>query len=180
VDSLAEFLLARIAEDEAAANAAPTRQWRVADLPPQGHWASSGVRPGVQTAWVSGHSTTVVEVPDGGGAQPGVEAHIARWDPARVLAECEAKRRIIEGGGSQCGGYYPPGNEIRIEQEENAEELGIEFQPHWPEDYAPFCDGCAAAQSADRDWERTLRALAGVHSAHPDYRPEWRLDRDPA
>ncbi len=22
--------------------------------------------------------------------------HIARWDPARVLAECEAKRRIIE------------------------------------------------------------------------------------
>jgi hypothetical protein len=22
--------------------------------------------------------------------------HIARWDPARVLAECEAKRRIVE------------------------------------------------------------------------------------
>ena len=29
--------------------------------------------------------------------------HIARWDPARVLAECEAKRRIIE----LCGGWVP-------------------------------------------------------------------------
>jgi hypothetical protein len=27
---------------------------------------------------------------------PEDRAHIARWDPARVLAECEAKRRIVE------------------------------------------------------------------------------------
>jgi hypothetical protein len=164
VDSLAEFLLARIAEDEVAATEAGADSWEVADER-KVRWVRNG---GNAHGWAAFADL------------PTATVHIARWDPARVLAECEAKRRIIEGGGSQCGGYYPPGNEIRIEQEENAEELGIEFQPHWPEDYAPFCDGCAAAQSADRDWERTLRALAGVHSAHPDYRPEWRLDRDPA
>jgi hypothetical protein len=62
VDDLAEFLLARVAEDEAAANASPTRQWRVGDLTPQGHWASGGVRPGVQTAWVS--SYRIARVPE--------------------------------------------------------------------------------------------------------------------
>ena len=60
--TLAEFLLARIAEDEAIARRSV-------------NW-SEGI-----TEWA-----------DGG--DPDWE-HIARWDPARVLAECEAKREIV-------------------------------------------------------------------------------------
>jgi hypothetical protein len=63
--TLTEFLLARIAEDEAAARAV-----------------------GWTPRWVMAH-----DLPD---APPGIVAHIARHDPARVLAECAAKRRIVE------------------------------------------------------------------------------------
>lgn len=34
--------------------------------------------------------------PFGGGLGHGTAAHIVRWDPARVLAEVEAKRRILD------------------------------------------------------------------------------------
>jgi hypothetical protein len=29
------------------------------------------------------------------------DVHVSRWDPARVLAECEAKRRIVEWMGDK-------------------------------------------------------------------------------
>jgi hypothetical protein len=66
--TLTEFLLARIAEDEATAREAQTLASIYTD--PQWHW--------------------LVAHNDG-----------SRWqqtshDPARVLAECEAKRRIVE------------------------------------------------------------------------------------
>lgn len=71
--TLTEFLLARIAEDEADARKA---------MP--GPWTSDG---GVY----AGHPTNeVVDYTYEDNAD-----HIARWDPARVLAECDAKRRIV-------------------------------------------------------------------------------------
>jgi hypothetical protein len=60
---LAEFLLARIAEDEAVAREAV--RWSEG----ASQWGDSG--------------------------EPDWE-HIARHDPARVLAECDAKRRIVQ------------------------------------------------------------------------------------
>ena len=60
---LAEFLAARVADDEEAAQAAV--RWSEGAT----EWADAG-----EPDW----------------------QHIARWDPARVLAECEAKRRIVE------------------------------------------------------------------------------------
>jgi len=77
---LAEFLLARIAEDETGARQA------VGDGP-----ASWTARPYWFTASLSadipGVTTDELHLDH---AQ-----HIARWDPARVLAECEAKRRVV-------------------------------------------------------------------------------------
>lgn len=98
MSDLAEFLLERIAEDEAIARAAigtaafqrQTGHWSFEDVP-----AKYGVTP------------IVFAVADGGGKTQVANlamawernergAHIARFDPARILAECDAKRRIIE------------------------------------------------------------------------------------
>ena len=82
--NLADFLLARIAEDEADARMADRGvPWRSYERPScSGIWGS--VEPG-------GRGYRVATLPRA------LEAdHIARWDPARVLAECDAKRRIVE------------------------------------------------------------------------------------
>lgn len=71
MSALTTFLLARIAEDEEVA--------RATAIPP---WTSDGHYVGNHT-WIA-----EVDGPEDG-------RHIARWDPARVLAECEAKRAIV-------------------------------------------------------------------------------------
>lgn len=78
--SLADFLEAQIAEDEQAARASQSQHW----TPTQG---------GGFGMLYDEHERVVIY--DEG--QPSMEeaAHMARWDPARVLAECEAKRAII-------------------------------------------------------------------------------------
>jgi hypothetical protein len=78
--TLVEFLLARIAEDEAVARLASGDRWnRLADGNPK----FSKV-----VAWGL--------TPIGAMNAEQDADHIARWDPARILAECEAKRRIVE------------------------------------------------------------------------------------
>jgi len=85
--TLTEFLLARIAEDEAAAT-------------------NDGSLVGdTWTALEPDHGTVSCDVIGVGGhvvaRSLGWEAsHIARHDPARVLAECEAKRLLIERVGN--------------------------------------------------------------------------------
>ncbi len=81
---LADFLLARIAEDEAVARTA-------ADTEGASRWAT--LPPG--------------ETPDID-ANMGTLPHITRHDPARVLAECEAKRAII--AAYREGLWVDPGN----------------------------------------------------------------------
>jgi hypothetical protein len=75
---LADFLLARIAEDEAASLAAATVRVGLPSIPSAPlarEWTAEGVRALLPHA---------------------VAGHVARWDPARVLAECQAKRRIVD------------------------------------------------------------------------------------
>ena len=109
--TLADFLLARIAEDEEVAQAA----------------ASAVGRPLID------YHLDLAEA-----------RHIARWDPARVLAECEAKRRIVEHHSSS-GDDWPL---CAI-----CTEVGPDAQG-WP---------CL-----------TLLLLALPYSDHGDYREEWR------
>ena len=94
MSDLTEFLSARIAEDELVA--------RAAGEPPWDEWCY----------WEDGevyHAETMRRFPDthapngvtndSEGLSPSVTEdvgpHIARHDPARVLAECEAKRQIV-------------------------------------------------------------------------------------
>jgi hypothetical protein len=111
-----EFLLACIAADEAVARAAV---WRSEDPDWDGvdEWEASfasgemlvGPDKGrlVDTAVVSGPFERGLHMPGSGldGRRTAVACHIALWDPARALAECEAKRRIVE----HCDHDMPPG-----------------------------------------------------------------------
>jgi hypothetical protein len=79
---LADFLLARIAEDEALARTAGG-----AIRPPYPRWTFRTNNEGVRRS---------DGVPVTRHTWPQEAAHITRHDPTRVLAECEAKRRIAE------------------------------------------------------------------------------------
>lgn len=88
-----EWLPARIAEDEKAACQATSGPWTVdRDTGDVGPVDDCG-RPDCARLMVS-----LLPVDDDGAAlpRPANALHVARWDPARVLAECEAKRRIVE------------------------------------------------------------------------------------
>lgn len=156
--TITEFLEARVAEDEAVARAATPGPWEwgpetdewsdcgpnletVAKLPPYPDGSVSPVG-SVIGAW--GHDAWGVSVDDGD------KAHIARHDPARVLAECAAKRAIIRGHRRVADLY------------EDA--LG---------------DTCTACFSSGPDAQAfpcaTVRALAAVYADHADYRDEWEL-----
>jgi len=85
--TMTEFLLARIAEDEAAARA----------VQPLGYSIDMGGRRNDERWYVARLRFSGA---DGAArAEQDEEASqlFARHDPARVLAECEAKRRIVEG-----------------------------------------------------------------------------------
>jgi len=106
MSGLTEFLLARIAEDEAAARAAA--EHRVPTLGKSQPGATvAGIRRDrtrVGERWLARYDNVVsAEFDDGlravfalsGSLGMDLAQHIARWDPARVLAECEAKRHLI-------------------------------------------------------------------------------------
>lgn len=150
--TIADFVLERVAEDEAVAKAvideggyttSPDGRWRFEEIPYEGEWPRN---PEADVAmWADSEWT----------------AHVNRHDPARVLAQCAAHRAIVAGGPSECGGYA------------DQDDFGWK---HYPDpDYAGHCDGCSAAEACDSDWRRNLRALAAIWSDAPGYRSEWAL-----
>lgn len=137
--NITEFLEARITEDEAHANAA--KDWVANGPNPDFSWFGS---PG---EYVGPHRFGVAS------------SHIAAMSPARVLAECAAKRAIVaehhpdrqlenwywlQRKCAECGGTWHKwlNNDV-------------------PTDIGPE-QGC-----------RTLRHLAAVYASHPDYQQEW-------
>lgn len=125
--TLTSFLLARIAEDETSAR-------RGAE-----HLGSIGFYE---------HPLAAAEV-EGiySGREPIAPAY--EFSPDRVLAECEAKRRIVE-----------------IHELANADQGGGVGCMHcdWDREWGmPTTGGCD-----------TLRFLALPYASHPDYNPDWR------
>jgi hypothetical protein len=84
-------------------------------------------------------------------------AHIARHDPARVLAEIETKRRIIELHAIGPCADGPKGVLV----------CGT---------CGPHGDSTAAWHGGDYAWYPcdTIKTLALPYADHPDYREEWR------
>lgn len=129
--TLTDFLLVRIAEDEELARACQDE----VGSHRAGEDFDDGSGPADLDAfpsypWGSGEKEL------GFMAGPG--------QPARVLAECAAKRRIVEAHHWE-------------EEWEN----GVRF--------ASDCEDCWQSPPC-----HTLRALASVYADHPDYRVEWK------
>lgn len=129
--TLAEFAAARLAEDEAWARDAMSGRWEVrgrsvyvADGPPSLNPVASG-------AW-------------------DYAPHIARHDPARVLREVAAKRKIL-----------------------------ARHAPHRTASGGLACDWCSEdtddrPQLAKVSWPcGDVRDIAAIWSDHPDYDPSW-------
>jgi hypothetical protein len=126
--SLAEFLLARIAEDEADAR----------DAFYDGQ------------VWVPEEEAVVAADKDLDAVlfldRKRDAIHAANWAPARVLAECEAKRRIVEHWKSTV---------------------------EWAED--PGCDSPDRYLMVAAGLYEAMRHLAEPSADHETFQPEWRL-----
>lgn len=155
-----EWLLAAIAEDERMARGAAERQWAGSASP----WAVAGDR---HIRYASGGSESVVAIrvehPSGAweriyvkGDDGTTAAHIACWDPARVLAECNAKRRIIA---------------------EHQPEPGWDMNRVERDIVCGTCAGTDYAGDREGEWPcPTLRALASAFEGRPGWDPQWAID----
>lgn len=124
-NELEDFLLARIAEDEAAA-----REWSAA-------YNNPGPVPAYHYATARRHRQE----------WPTLWGSLDHFTPTRVLAECAAKRIIIE-------------------RAKEASEVEEEF-----DDY--MLRGAGPRRREPLTGGAILFALAAVYKEHPDYRPEW-------
>ncbi|MFJ9387723.1 DUF6221 family protein [Nocardioides sp. NPDC101246] len=151
--TITEFLLARIAEDEAAARAAAHdgERWRTLK---EDYRLAVAIDNGMK--W--GGETVAY---DEGRPSEEQSAHIARHDPARVLAECEAKRRIVERCRPMYAVAFRESERLLAEafDQERFQITASSSSPIWP---------FAAA-------ERILLDLAQSFADHPDFDPAWRL-----
>jgi hypothetical protein len=137
--TLSEFLMARIAEDEAVANAVKdigSHSWSVSVVPkPLGFDA--------QTTATTDKARTALA---------------RHFDPARILAECDATRLIM---AIHCA-YVPIGDPT--------------YSPDWLS--TDWCVGCRYNSYEEIVTKHIddcpiLRALALPFASHADFRDEW-------
>lgn len=126
---LVAFLNARLDEDEREAEAAFSNQ-----EDPEHGWGTDGRA-------VTPHVGVIHEDVQ--------RAHVAKWHPGRVLADCAAKRAVVEVLAKQAAACPPD---------------------DWPEDgeimKAPLADNA----------RHLLRLLVQPYSGHPHFHPSWAVD----
>lgn len=123
------FITARLDEDELAALAAPGPQWDGGD-------GYLGVVDGQDLVW-GNHTEGYIDAE--------ASTHIARHDPARVLRDVEANRRLLDlHGQSEPDGHDGSG-------------------------YRFACSHCDQTVPC-----ASLRLLGAPYSDHPGWREEWR------
>lgn len=91
--NLTEFLTARIDEDEEVAQAAADRGERWATMTEE----TADGENAYYTIETAHGALPIAELAEFSETGRQTSEHVARHDPARVLAECEAKRRIVAG-----------------------------------------------------------------------------------
>jgi hypothetical protein len=167
--ALTEFLLARIAEDEAVATAATAPPW-VEGLTRKGE---PGRWRGIDSYSVLADRTRffIEEVETVAQTEVAQDtAHIARWDPARVLAECEAKRQFIAFHESWPTLVQTPAKFERDDVDLDNYTFRMSQEIAWltTREYV-------ARFGIDPPTAPMLAALAAVYADHEDYQPEWRV-----
>jgi hypothetical protein len=164
--TLDQFLLDRVVETQAIAEAAAwTEDYRRRDNPgpDESGWNVVKVR---RPRWAVGGDGYLFTVPEDGDEfipppAPGVESYdgseilrdeviafMADNDPARVLAECEAKRRIVR-----------------------AAREAIRFSDETPDDGSPRSERIHGAATA---YEYVLEYMVRTYADHPAYQQEWK------
>jgi hypothetical protein len=138
---LIAFLNARLDEDEAAAKDASGSDWR----PGGSVWMMRAHPSEVQMVRTD---AGLAVIHDDGSPSDAEAIHIARHDPARVLREVAAKRRIV---GELA-------NEVNTIDADRDGWTGVH-------------DRDLAADPLLG--EVMLRTVAAIYSDHPDYRQEW-------
>jgi len=138
VADLVEFLTARLDEDEAVA--------RVASRTVSGSWHLERS----SVLWWPTTDDDLDEDDGAGGAWPidpgtAIAPHIARWDPARVLAEVAVKRQFVRLFSDRP--TAPPAGDV-------------------------FQSAIASIVTSTNDW--VLRQLVQPYADHPDFDPTWR------
>ncbi len=139
MEHLPAFLLARIGEDESTARAAVT----IIDSRETAGWYWSDAGDAV---FLDGTSVPVACGPWKQLMNQPSARHIVRNDPERVLAECDAKRRILSDHG-------------RARDAVAAAALDDPARSGW----------LGAAEALGR----VLRSMAVPYADHPAYDPEW-------
>lgn len=150
MDDLVQWLGQQLDEDERIAKAATDGPWHVDhELYPESINAADGVQVIAGGRW--GGEASVFESTEDA-------LHIARHDPARVLREIDAKRRML---ARHHAAPVPPGSE-------------------WAEEY-PYCAAHAYKAADDTVVYPVelkncldLRDLAAPYANRPGYREEWR------
>lgn len=151
--SLSDFLMARISEDETAARAALEAgsggdKWDVDGTDDLEVWANAEWE--VDASGEDGYGTNAgVFIAGGDVVAAGVEGtavveHIARWDPARVLAEAQGKRQILA-----------------------MHHMATQTAAQSPSKTAHFSAVASALESA-------MLFLAMAYADHPHHQPEWK------
>ncbi|MDQ5861286.1 MAG: DUF6221 family protein [Actinomycetota bacterium] len=140
--NITEFLLARIAEDEAVAKAASPGPWIWEGDASEDESFLYGPNGSSILSAYGMHSQGFLERSEGDADQ------IARHDPARVLAECTAKRAILLEHPMTMTHWWPEMVETDV-----CETCGDGVTVEWP---------CP-----------TIAALSAVYTDHPDYQQEW-------
>lgn len=167
MSDVVEFLKARLDEDEAAAKAAGWEH----PCPPcrSGQWQCVGVR---HLRYDNGAGEDVRVIDTTGGPamwheqisvradNGGVADHIARHDPARVLREVAAKRKVLDE--HQC-----------TTERRDTPRFDPSSGERYPDEHDVICNVCGWATDRAGSACLTIRFLAAVYSDHPDYDPEW-------
>jgi hypothetical protein len=154
-DDIVEFIKARLSEDEQVARAANGPCWRPGDgnISEGGLYSLDGDGSDEARGWAIAWFELGMTNP--GGQLPALSSldrhahansvHAARHDPARVLREVEAKRRLLEWAQAQLDDFedFPDDHQYRLEA------IGV-MRLHLP-------------------------LLALPYSDHPGFREEWAL-----
>jgi hypothetical protein len=135
--TLTEFLLARIAEDEADARAADSSRWLAEDKGVTFEWRADDFHDGEAQARLTADTKANMW-------------HISNWAPARVLAECRAKRLLLAD--------LETFTKLRDDDAEST----------------PLPQALTLAGIVTGLEHAALR-LALPYADHPDYRQEWKL-----
>jgi hypothetical protein len=150
-DDLVSWLLARLDKDEQVARAALQHE----NVPGVWNAIGSGTKDDHDLSYWAVHQVAVPRWSEPSARD--LMTHIARHDPARVLAEVAAKRRIVN------------------EHEQVPESLQGFHRDGTYGDIVSVCSACGTTGEYPVEWPcTTVRLLALPYADIPGYRDEWR------